>query len=301
MVAERGVMGRTGADRVRRGEGGGVANEDTAAAWDGEEGAYWADHADRYDRSVAAHHARLFAVAPISADHMVLDVGCGSGRTTCDAARRALPGEALGVDLSGPMLAVARERTRAEGIDNARFEHSDAQTHSFPPDAFDVVISRFGVMFFDDPVAAFANIAAAQPPGGRLVFVAWRELAANEWMSTVLGALALGRPLPVSPPGTPGPFAFADPGRVEQVLEDAGYESIELTRIDEPAHLGTDADDASAFIAASGIGRGMLGELDDKTAQRALDALHSAFEAHATNDGVVLGSSAWLVSAARGA
>ena len=126
-------------------------------AWDGDEGAYWAAHADRFDRSVAPYHERLLAAAAIGASERVLDIGCGTGQTTRDAARAADAGDALGVDLSSGMLAVARQRAQAAGLANATFEQSDAQLHPFEREAYDLAVSRTGAMFFGDPTAAFAN------------------------------------------------------------------------------------------------------------------------------------------------
>src|SRR3954468_2691442 len=172
-----------------------VANADQLAAWDGDEGEHWSTHAERYDASVSAASQRLAEVAAIADGEVVLDLGCGCGATTRDAARAAGRGAAVGIDLSSRMLERAHERAAGEGLGNVTFVHGDAQVHEFAPEAFDVVISRFGAMFFADPVAAFANVARATRPGGRAALVAWQALAANEWLTEVRGALALGREL----------------------------------------------------------------------------------------------------------
>jgi len=142
------------------------ANAEQARAWDGDEGAYWAGNAGQFDRAVAAYHERFLAAAVIGCADRVLDIGCGTGQTTRDAARAAADGVALGVDLSGQMIALARRLAAGQGIANARFEQADAQIHPFPAASFDVAISRTGTMFFADPAAAFANIARALRPGG---------------------------------------------------------------------------------------------------------------------------------------
>ena len=126
-------------------------NVEQLRAWDGEEGAYWTDHADYFDRAVGFYHERLFDAAEVTTTHRVLDVGCGTGQTTRDAARRAIEGHALGVDLSSRMLHYARDRASAEGLTNASFLQADAQVHAFEPSAFDVTISRTGAMFFAEP------------------------------------------------------------------------------------------------------------------------------------------------------
>src|SRR5438105_1841920 len=136
-------------------------NAEQAGAWDGDEGAYWAENAERFDRAVAAYHERFLAAAGIGGAERVLDIGCGTGQTTRDAARAAPDGTALGVDLSGRMVELARRLATGEGIANARFEQADAQVHPFAARSFDVAISRTGTMFFGDPAAAFANIAGA--------------------------------------------------------------------------------------------------------------------------------------------
>ena len=274
-----------------------VPNENMTAAWDGDEGAHWAANADRYDESVRSHHARLFDAAAIGAEEAVLDLGCGTGRTTRDAARAAHAGRALGVDLSGPMLAVARERARAEGLTNVDFLQADAQVHAFDAGTFDVVISRFGAMFFDDQAAAFANLARAQSRGGRLVLLAWQELAANEWLCAIRAALAMGHELPTPPVGAPGPFGLADVAHVDQVLSTAGYTDIELTPVTEPMRLGGDSADAYAFVSTIGPVKGLLEGLGPEEQREALGALRATLDAHRSGEGVAIGSAAWLITA----
>lgn len=148
-----------------------IANVEMAAAWDGDEGEEWARDWERYDRAVLDHHGALFDAATIGDDERVLDIGCGNGQSTRDAARAAGNGSAIGVDLSSRMVERARELAKLEGVTNVTFERVDAQVHPFDAAAYDVVISRFGAMFFADPASAFANIGAGLRPGGRLVMV----------------------------------------------------------------------------------------------------------------------------------
>ena len=182
-----------------------VTNVEMARAWDGEEGARWAEHAERYEATGPRFWERLVATGLIAAADAVLDVGCGTGRATRDAARLASSGSALGVDLSARMLERARERAAAQGVTNVQFLQADAQVHPFQAGAFDVAISNFGAMFFADPVAAFANVEEALRAGGRLGLLVWRELGRNEWVTAVRAAIAMGRQLPEPPPGAPGP------------------------------------------------------------------------------------------------
>ncbi|MBW3574896.1 MAG: class I SAM-dependent methyltransferase [Actinobacteria bacterium] len=274
-----------------------VANAEMAAAWDGDEGEGWARHWQRHDRLVSAYHEVLLAAAAVARSERVLDVGCGNGQTTRDAARSAADGRALGVDLSSPMLERARKLARLEGLANVDFEQADAQVHPFAAASYDVVVSRFGVMFFADPVAAFANIGAALPPGGRMVVLAWRDLADNEWLTAIRSALAVGRDLPSPPPGAPGPLGLADADRDRAILHAAGFDEVELTPLDRPLWFGTDADDAFAFAQGSGAVRGLTEGLAEQQRVRALDQLRTTLHEHATDDGVQLGSAAWLITA----
>jgi SAM-dependent methyltransferase len=276
-----------------------IANVEAAEAWDGHEGAHWAEHADRYERSSVRHRPHLINASIIGSGDRVLDVGCGAGLSTIDASQLASDGSALGLDLSSQMLARARERAAAEGVGNVTFEQGDAQVHPLEPGAADVAISLYGAMFFGDPVAAFTNIAGGLRPGGRLALLAWRDLAQNEWLMTVRGALALGRDLPTPPPDAPTPFSLADPDRVQARLTAAGFGDIELTPVDEPADLGADADDAFAWFSTVGIVEGLLGGIDEAGRAQGMDNLRAAFKEAETSDGVLLGTAAWLITATR--
>ena len=275
-----------------------IANREMAAAWDGHEGDVWAEHAERYDLTGRRIWKAFLDRRPISERDRVLDIGCGTGRSTLDAARLAPGGHALGVDLSTRMLERARERSAAEGIANVGFVQADAQVHPFD-DTFDVAISSFGAMFFADPVAAFGNIGGALRPGGRLAILAWRELARNEWLTVLREALALGRDLPQPPPSAPGPFGLADPDHVRRVFDAAGFENVQLEPIEEPVNFGADADDAFSFVRTLGIVEGLTKDLDAATRARALDQVRRALEAYDKGEGVLLGSSAWLITARR--
>lgn len=282
-----------------RGRGLTIANVEQAAAWDGSEGDMWTKHAERYEATGRRIWNVFLERQPISEHDRVLDIGCGTGKSTRDAARLAASGLALGVDLSARMLERARQCSAAEGLTNVRFEQADAQVHPFDEESFDVAISSFGAMFFADPVAAFGNIARALKPGGRLAVLAWRELARNQWLTVLREALAVGRPLPEPPPAVPGPFGLAEPAHVRRVLGAAGLEGTDVEPIDEPIEFGTDADDAFSFVRTLGIVEGLTQDLDDTTKARALDAVHGALVAHDTDEGVLLGSSAWLITARR--
>ena len=266
-------------------------------AWDGDEGSYWTEHDDVFNRSLDAYHDPFAAAAGVHLTDRVLDIGCGTGETTRDAARAATSGSALGVDLSSRMIELARRRAVEEGLGNVAFEQVDAQIHPFEPKVFDVAISRTGAMFFGDPVTAFTNIARALRPGARLALLTWQPLARNEWIREFIAALSAGRDLSGPPPNTPGPFGLSDPDRVRTILSTAGFVDIDLHSASGGMWFGTNADDAYQFVL--GLLGWMLEGLDDNGRARALDALRSTTAAHETSAGVVYDSSAWLVKARR--
>lgn len=273
------------------------SNEGQLRAWDGDEGSYWAANADRYDRSVQVHHQRLLAAARIGKTDRVLDIGCGTGQLSRDAARIASSGSTLGVDLSSAMLEVARARAAQEQLTNVTFEQRDAQIHPFPAAAFELVLSRTGSMFFGDPDAAFANVCRALEPGGRMVLLAWQSLSQNEWMRELMTALAAGRDLPSPPADAPGPFSLSDPDRVRTLLSGAGFTDIELIETRGAMWFGGDADESCAFVLGQ-LGW-LLEDLDPTGRARALDALHASAASHASDQGVLYDSAAWIITATR--
>jgi SAM-dependent methyltransferase len=276
-----------------------IVNVDMANAWNGDEGAGWVKEWERYDDSIRAYRYPLLEAAAIRDGERVLDIGCGNGQTSRDVARATPSGSALGADISGPMLDQARRQAEAEGLRNVEFVEADAQVHPFEPGAFDLVVSRFGSMFFADRVAAFSNIGRALRPGGRLLFMVWQPVAKNEQFVTLRQSLAAGRDLPTPPPTAPSPFGLSDPELGRGWLTDAGFTDIVHTPVELPFSFGSDADDAFAFAKTQGATRGLLDGLDDETAQAALATLHDAFRARETADGVVFQSATWFISARR--
>ena len=277
-----------------------IANVDQAAAWNGYEGEHWAANQARWDAVNGEFNEPLVAAAAIGDEHRVLDVGCGNGQTTLLAARRAARGSAVGVDLSGPMLARARTTAAAEGITNVTFEQGDAQVHPFPASTFDVAISRFGIMFFSDPVAAFANIGRGLRPGGRLAFLSMQDLSRSEMFRVPITAIApLVRPPDFSAGGGPGMFALADPGRVKEVLTAAGFEHVVVTGVERLACWGSDAGDSAGFFLESRPGHALLGDADADTVDRVRSALAEALRPYEQPGGVRLPLAAWLVTATR--
>ncbi|MFG3369287.1 class I SAM-dependent methyltransferase [Streptomyces sp. NPDC090032] len=264
-----------------------IVNVDQSQAWNGYEGEHWARNQDRWDAVNEGFNQPLLDAAAVRAGERVLDVGCGAGATTRLAARQAGPdGRALGVDLSGPMLARAEETARQEGAAGAGFEQGDAQIHPFPAGDFDVAISRFGVMFFADPVAAFANIRRALRPGGRLAFICAAEPGGNDWLRAIAELRGI---LPVGDFGAPGErdtsrgpgmFSLADADVTRGVLSDAGFAGVEVRRVETYGLWGRDAGDAAAFLLDSGPGRHLTEQVGGEARELAHRTLANTLHAY---------------------
>ena len=275
------------------------ANAEQAAEWDGPAGAHRTRHAAVFDAEARPHNERFRAAAGVSARDRVLDVGCGTGQTTRDAARAAVGGNALGVDLSAQMLDHARRRSREEGLTNVSFLQADAQVHRFPAASFEVCISRFGTMFFADPVAAFSNIGHALRPGGRLVLMVWQARDRNEWTTAVREALAGDNPVPPPPAEGPHPFSLADPAVAGGILAAAGFADIGFTDVHEPVFYGPDSAVALDVVRGLRSTRDLLAGLDAGETEQALRRLRATLAAHQTGDGVVFDARTWIITARR--
>src|SRR5262245_9783370 len=209
--------------------------------WDGPAGEHWAAEHVRYDQINRRIGERVVEMlAPRSGDR-VLDLGCGNGALSLAIGPLVAPtGSVLGLDLSGPMLEAATVRADRAGLTNVSFQRGDAQVHQFPGPGFDGIVSRFGVMFFDDPEAAFANVARALRSGGRMVFACWQAMVANEWLMVPLGAVLAYVPIPdLGEPGGPGPFSLADPDRIRSILESAGVIDVTVDDFRCPMPMGS--------------------------------------------------------------
>ena len=246
-----------------------------------------------YDSELRAHNERLRAAAGIRSGDRVLDVGCGAGLTTREAARAAAPGHVLGIDVSTAALERARQLTAADGLDNVAYEEGDAQTHRFAPATFDVAISRFGVMFFSDPVAAFGNIARALRPDGRLVVLVWQRHRDNEWAVAIddaIGAETFDGSV----------FSLGDPDATTRILERAGFADVRFDDVDEPVFYGPDVADALEWVCGFSDVRDVLSSLDPSGRDRTLQRLRELMAAHSRDDrGVVFASRTWLINARR--
>jgi SAM-dependent methyltransferase len=270
--------------------------------WNGRLGQTWLRYADVLDRVLAPLGNTAMDRADLRSAQRVLDIGCGPGDTTLALARRVGPtGHVLGVDISAPLLTLARERAaKATPAERAPvdFRESDASEAALPSDR-DHVFSRFGVMFFADPPRAFAHLRGALVPRGRLTFVCWRKLVDNPWAK--VGADAVATIVPPTPPvpGAPGPFAFADRAHVENILETAGYRDIDVAPHDAVLRWTErgDLEEALDLFSHTGPAARALVEMNDADRARAIDALRTAIAPHVRADGLHLTAGVWIVSA----
>ena len=252
-----------------------------------------------YDAELRRHHEALRRAWGIQSRDHVLDIGCGAGQTTRQAAGVARAGSALGVDVSAPAIERARALTRAEGPRNVTFERADAQDHRFPAERFDVVISRFGTMFFAEPVAAFTNIGRALRPAGRLVMMVWQAHDRNEWEMAIRRSLTGPEGSAAVASAGPDPFSLADPPAVTKILEAAGFADVTFTDVREPMYFGPDVATALDWIRGFACTRETLNRLDPAAAARALGRLRVMLTEHSGDKGVRFDSRAWIVTARR--
>ena len=252
---------------------------------------------DFYDAELRAHHEHLRAAYGVRAGDEVLDIGCGTGLTTREAGRAAAPGRVVGVDLWERMLVRARELTAVERLANVTYELGDAQRYRFDAERIDVAISRFGTMFFADPVAAFANIASALRPHGRLVLLVWQTRERNEWALAIDAALGnAAQPLPP----TADPFSLGDTEATTETLARAGFEAVRFEDVHEPVLYGPDIDAALEFVRGFQNVSAALARMSRDDAARAVDRLRETLEGHyGDRRGVTFDSRSWLITGRR--
>ena len=276
-------------------------NAEQIAEWNGALGQRWAESQRETDAVVAAFGQAALQRAAAQPGERVIDIGCGCGDTSLELARRVGEGgRVLGVDVSRPMLEVARARAAAAGLRQLDFDEADASAAPLPVGS-DLLYSRFGVMFFADPVAAFVHLRAALRPGGRLVFVCWRAPRDNAWAMAPLMAArrALGITPPPADPLAPGPFAFSDGERTRSILADAGFAAIELQRVDAPIRIGATPREAAEAAVRLGPTARLVREVGTDHLPAILQGIERELASQAAADGQVsLGGSTWLVSGA---
>jgi SAM-dependent methyltransferase len=275
-----------------------MSNAEQIRYWNEDAGPEWARHQDRIDENLRPFGERAMDALDLNPGHRVLDVGCGCGTTTLALADRVGPsGRVAGVDVSAPMLAAARRR--AAGRTNVEFHEADAQTAEWPLNV-DRVFSRFGIMFFADPVAAFANIARAVVPGGRLAFACWQHPSRIPWVAVVAAAAAAAVPdMPTPPLDSPGPFAFSSTDRVRSVLADAGWTDVATEGYDGVQRLGASLDDAMEHIGHLGPLRRALAAAGEARADAVYASVRTALAPYVGPEGVVADAATWIVTASR--
>lgn len=272
------------------------ANDEQTKLWNGLAGRAWVDVQEPLDRMLKPFEELLVDAVGAESARRVLDVGCGTGSTTLAVARR-LGAEAhcVGIDISDPMIRAARQRAQTEGSP-ARFICADAQNHAFDPACFDMIVSRFGVMFFADPIQAFANMRRAASHGAMLRFVAWRGAAENPFMTTAEHAAAPFLPdLPARRPDAPGQFAFADERRVRRVLEDSGWAEVDIRPIDVACTLPER--DLVRYVTRLGPVGLVLHAADDRTRTRAIETIRLAFDPYVHGNEVRFTAACWMADA----
>ena len=271
-------------------------DSEQAQLWNGPSGRAWIDLQDALDRTLQPFEDLLVDAVAAQSAQQVLDVGCGTGATTLAIARQlAARGRCIGIDISDPMIAVARSRAEREGS-YAHFVCADAETHAFEPAAFDSLVSRFGVMFFEAPVQAFANLRRAARADAAMHFIAWRSAAENPFMTTAERAAAPLLPtLPPRQPDAPGQFSFADRARVRSILHDSGWTGIDVRPIDVTCTM-TESDLARYFARLGPVGRA-LREADEATRARVLATLHEAFAPFVHGGAARFTAACWMIGA----
>jgi ubiquinone/menaquinone biosynthesis C-methylase UbiE len=279
-----------------------TVNQGQTEAWNGGESVHYVDHADTYDRQLRPFADAVFEQLDIEPHHSVLDVGCGCGVTTLRVARAGRA--AVGADISVPLVAVATARAAEQGVGNAEFIVADAQVHPFPDEGFDHLISLFGLMFFDDPVSAFTNLARSLRRGGTIRFVSWQELAANEWVRIVADAVArhVERPVLGGLSNGPGMFAMQHPPEISALLEATGFSGIEVESVTPEITIagGGTPEVSLEFLLGMGIVRGLLGRLTPDARDEAVAEIGAAHAArYQQGGGVTFGSAGWRVTARR--
>lgn len=276
-------------------------NAEQIKFWNEDSGAKWVNLQSALDMQLESLGRRAMDAAQLRHGERVLDIGCGCGTTTLELARRVGDqGAVTGIDISEPMLQQARKTATAAGVTNVRFLQADAQTHQLEAKSAEAVFSRFGVMFFADPRAAFRNLRGALSPSGRVAFVCWRSFPENPWVTVPMMAALQHITMPAPPPpDAPGPFAFADPDRLRSILTDAGFAQVQLESVDETLNVGggADLDRTVSFLMDMGPTARLMREADPKLLPVVAAAMRSALEPYHGPKGVRMTGAVWIVRA----
>ncbi len=276
------------------------ANAAQIEYWNATAGETWALFQEQLDRQIAPLGMEALRVLAPAQGEAILDIGCGCGQTSLDLARRVgSAGRVVGVDISAPMLEVARRRQLSDLTRPPEFREVDAQSGALGHAVYDAAFSRFGLMFFSDPIVAFSNIRHALKPRGRLGFVCWRPLQENIWMLAPLNAaLPLLPAAPPADPLAPGPFAFADAARVRSILQDAGFGSVTIKPFDVLIGSGDLEQTLALTFKVGPLGAALRENPDQK--EKVADAVREALTHYATPAGVLMPAAVWIVLAHNG-
>ncbi len=279
-----------------------VANSGMNDFWNDTGGRMWVSYKDIIEVGMSPFGRKAMNVLALTDGERVLDIGCGCGDTTFEISKRVGPkGHTLGVDISRMIVASAKESSALKKRHNINFKCVDAQTYNFEKNVFDVVFSRFGVMFFDNPIAAFKNIRYSLVAGGRMAFVCWQPVKAIEWISLPLEIVGryVKLPPPAPEPEAPGGFSFGDTNRVVNILTKAGFSDIAIEPFNTEMNIGKNLDEAQIFLTHIGPAGTVLDnpEIDANTRTRFAADLRITLKSYQTNQGVKLGAATWLVTA----
>ena len=278
-----------------------VVNSDQKEFWNDIKGQLWVDMQPRIDEMLRPFGEKTLAALGPKSGEKVLEIGCGTGTMTLTLAERVKPsGEIVAVDISKPMLKLARSRTNSLTPDGPVFVEGDAQVHNFSTGYFDALFSRFGVMFFDDPITAFRNFRDAVRPGGRLAYVCWADRKDNPWIRLPTGASREFLDIPPPPEvDAPGQFAMEREARIKEVLEESGWSNAAIERFDIKHSLGSNVSDAANFISHMGPMSEPFSMTDEETQRKCLEAIKGALKPYEEPKGVYMGFATWIVTASR--
>jgi len=272
----------------------GIDNQKQIEFWNGDAGKKWVGDQEKMDQMLNPLSDVAIDIAEPQFDERVMDVGCGCGATTVELARRGA--KVWGIDVSAPMLSRARER--GEEYPGMVFTEADASSYEFSSEQ-QLIFSRFGVMFFANPVEAFTNLRSALVPRGRMVFLCWQAANKNEWISRVGQAVKkfLPEPTDVPDPRAPGPFAFAEQPYLEGILSQAGFQNVEFQSLSIDLKLASTVEEALDFQSNIGPLSAVIAQLEGKIRDEAMNEAKGVLQDSMSAEGIKLGSAVWLVTA----
>ncbi len=276
-----------------------IPNAEQIRAWNDYDAKHWVKKENHYNLASRNHYIHLLNALNIKPTDRILDIGCGTGESTLDAARLAPLGSALGVDLSDGMIKHAEKHAQAQKLLNVKFIVADAQVHPFSKNHFDLIISRTGSMFFEDPLKAFKNICRALKPGGRLLLLTWQGLEKNDWIKANFDAVSSIIQLSTPPSTSPGMFRLSNPNEVRLLLSKAGFSNIKFSSIEEQLNYGSNFEQAFDFVSSLGLFTSILKGKPTPKRETVFKKLEQILKHHDTGAGIMFNSATWLIQAKR--